>query len=371
MMQRVPLVDLATQQAQVSDAIREGFNRVIAEGSFIQGPQVREFEEEWASYCGTRFAIGVGNGTDAIELALRAVGIGRGDEVILPTNTFVATAGAVVRAGAKVVLADCNENFLLDPEDVAAKMTPRTKAVIGVHLYGQAAPMELIRTLVGPDIILIEDMAQAQGARRHGLRAGALADIAATSFYPGKNLGAYGDAGAVMTSSTQYAERVRRLRNHGGIERYSHQEVGFNSRLDSLQAVVLSAKLMMLDEWNRQRRAAASLYVELLSDAEGVTLPRAGEGNEHVHHVYVICVAERDRVVRELNSAGVGSGIHYPVPIHLLPAYAGLGHGMGEFPRAERFAGEILSLPIYPGISPEQQEFVAEQVRRAVRGPVR
>lgn len=368
MMRRIPLVDLAGQQAQISDLIREGFNRVIAEGSFIQGPQVREFEEEWARYCSTTFAIGVGNGTDAIELALRAVGIGRGDEVILPTNTFVATAGAVVRAGAKVVLADCNEDYLLDPEDAAARMTSNTRAVIGVHLYGQAAPMELLRAAAGTDVVLIEDMAQAQGALRHGSRAGGLGDIAATSFYPGKNLGAYGDAGAIMTSSAQFAGRVQRLRNHGGVERYSHQEVGFNSRLDSLQAVVLSAKLGLLDVWNRQRRAAASLYGELLSDIEGVVLPRTAAGNEHVHHVYVIRVAERDRVLRQLNVAGVGSAVHYPVPVHLLPAYADLGHGVGDFPRAERFAREILSLPIYPGISRDQQEFVSEQLRRAVEG---
>lgn len=368
MIQRVPLVDLARQQAQISDAIREGFNRVIAENSFILGPQVGEFEEAWASYCGTTFAVGVGNGTDAIELALRAAGIGRGDEVILPTNTFVATAGAVLRAGAEVVLADCDEDFLLDPQEVANRMTRRTRAVIGVHLYGQAAPMELIRTAAGPGVFLLEDMAQAQGALRLGQRAGALGDMAATSFYPGKNLGAYGDAGAIMTSSAPYAEKARRLRNHGGAARYDHPEIGFNSRLDSLQAVVLSAKLVLLDEWNRQRREAAARYAELLSEVEGVILPGTAAGNEHVHHVYVIRVAERDRVVQELNSAGVGSAIHYPRPVHLLPAYADLGHRRGDFPCAERFADEILSLPIYPGITPDQQEFVVDQLRIAVTG---
>ncbi|PVZ57064.1 DegT/DnrJ/EryC1/StrS family aminotransferase [Arthrobacter sp. H-02-3] len=366
MIQSVPLVDLTKQQDQIADAIREGFNRVIAESSFILGPQVGEFEEAWARYCGAAFAVGVGNGTDAIELALRAAGIGRGDEVILPANTFVATAGAVHRAGADIVLADCNEDFLLDPQQVANRVTPRTKAVIGVHLYGQAAPIELIRAAAGPGMVVVEDMAQAQGAERWGQRAGTLGDIAATSFYPGKNLGAYGDAGAVMTSSSEFAERARRLRNHGGTVRYDHPEVGFNSRMDSLQAVVLSAKLCLLDEWNRQRRAAAAVYRELLSEVDGVILPQTASGNEHVHHVYVIRIAERDRVVRELNSAGIGAAIHYPVPIHLLPAYAELGHRPGAFPAAERFAAEILSLPIYPGISVLDQELVVGKLRAAL-----
>ncbi|MGY3319180.1 DegT/DnrJ/EryC1/StrS family aminotransferase [Arthrobacter sp. TE12232] len=358
----VPLVNLSRQQAQVADAIREGFNRVIAESSFILGPQVTEFEEAWARYCGAAAAVGVGNGTDAIELALRSAGVGRGDEVILPTNTFVATAGAVVRAGADVVLADCDDNFLVSPRDVAQKLTSRTRAVLGVHLYGQAAPMEIIRDEIGDDVVLIEDMAQAQGARRFGRRAGSLGDIAATSFYPGKNLGAYGDAGALMTSSEEYAEMAAKLRNHGGTQRYDHPEIGFNSRLDSLQAVVLSAKLDLLDEWNRQRQAAAAFYDELLSDLDGVIPPKVAAGNDHVFHLYVIRVARRDRVVNRLQSAGVGAAIHYPTPVHLLPAYAGLGHRVGDFPCAERLAGEILSLPIYPGITHDEQTYVVDQL---------
>lgn len=366
-MQRVPLVDLARQQEQISDVIREGFNRVIAESSFILGPAVTEFEREWAGYCGVAHAIGVGNGTDALELALRAGGIGPGDDVILPANTFVATAGAVMRAGANVRLADCAEDYLLDPAEVAARTTRRTKAVIGVHLYGQAAPIERIRDAAGPGVLIVEDMAQAQGAVRFGRRAGNLADLAATSFYPGKNLGAYGDAGALMTGSDELAQSARRLRNHGGTARYEHPEIGFNSRMDSLQAVVLSAKLRLLDEWNRQRRAAADYYAELLDGVDGVVLPRTAAGNQHVHHVYVVRVSGRDRVLRELNAAGIGAAVHYPVPIHLLPAYASLGHAPGDFPQAERFAGTILSLPIYPGIRAREQEFVAARLRKAVR----
>lgn len=366
--QQVPLVDLSHQQLQINDAIREGFNRVIAESSFIMGPQVGEFEDAWANYCGVKYAIGVGNGTDAIELALRSIGVGPGDEVIVPANTFVATAGAALRAGANLVLADCNEDFLLDSGEVAAKLTSRTKAVIGVHLFGQAAAMEDIGSSVPPGVALIEDMAQAQGARRFGVRAGGLGHVAATSFYPGKNLGAYGDAGAVMTNSDVVATRLRELRNHGGKARYEHLDIGFNSRLDTLQAVVLNAKLRLLDQWNQQRVDAAARYDDLLRDVDGVVLPRCIPGNDHVFHLYVVRVPERDRVVHELNRGGIGAGIHYPSPVHLLPAYAFLGHRKGSFPVAEALSRDILSLPLYPGITPSQQEIVADALRSALRG---
>lgn len=364
----IPLVDLSRVQLQVADTIREGFNRVIAESSFVLGPQVTEFEEAWASYCGTAFALGVGNGTDAIELALRAARIGAGDEVILPANTFVATAGAVCRAGATPVLADCDEDFLLTPAEVAERMTPRTKAIIGVHLYGQTAPMEMFRQVIGDDIVLVEDAAQAQGAKRHGVRAGGLGHVAATSFYPGKNLGAYGDAGAVMTSSQEIVDELRKLRNHGGVMRYEHMDVGFNSRLDTLQAVVLNAKLALLDQWNQQRVEAANYYRELLEDLDEVALPRAVPGNDHVFHLYVVRVPGRDRVVKELNAKGIGAGIHYPRPVHLLPAYAHLGHQKGAFPVAESCSRQILSLPLYPGITASQQEQVALAFRSTLRG---
>ena len=365
---RVPLVDLSYQQRQVNDAIREGFNRVIAESSFVLGPQVGEFEEAWARYCGVRCSIGVGNGTDAIELALRASGVGRGDEVIVPANTFVATAGAVLRAGADLVLADCDVNFLIDPLEVANRITSKTKAVIGVHLFGQPAAMDEIRRLVPPHVALIEDVAQAQGAKRHGIRAGGLGHVAATSFYPGKNLGAYGDAGAVMTNSEQIADRLRMLRNHGGQVRYEHLDLGFNSRLDTLQAVVLNAKLALLDGWNQERVAAASLYCQLLRDLDGLILPIVLPGNEHVFHLFVVRVPARDRVMQQLNNAGIGTGIHYPSPVHLLPAYAFLGHQKGAFPIAEEASRQIVSLPLYPGITPTQQEIVSNALHNAIRG---
>lgn len=365
---QVPLVDLSAQHAQVTDLIREGMNRVIAEGSFVLGPAVAEFEKDWAQYCGTAFAVGVGNGTDAVELALRAHGIGPGDDVIVPANTFVATAGAVHRTGATVVPADCDEDFLLSPQGVQAVVTPRTKAVIGVHLFGQTAPMEIIRNYVPDNVLLVEDMAQSQGASRFGRRSGTLGDVAATSFYPGKNLGAFGDAGAVMTDSIEIDHEFRQLRNHGGTVRYQHNHVGFNSRLDSIQAVVLSAKLKALDTWNQQRRDAAAYYDHLLADMEQVTLPRVVSGNEHVFHLYVVRVADRNNVLSELNKRGVAAGVHYPTPVHLLPAYEALGLQAGSMPIAEKMADEILSLPLYPGISPEQQEFVATQLRHVVGG---
>ena len=365
-MTTVPMLDLSLQHTQVAAEIRAGFDRVIASSSYILGPAVDEFEAAFADYCGVAHAIGVGTGTDAIELALRGTGIGPGDDVIVPANTFVATAEAVLRAGATVVFADCDEDFLLDPEDLRTRLTSRTRAVIAVHLYGQTAAVDEIRAVVGPSVVLIEDAAQAQGARHRGRRAGSLGDVAGTSFYPGKNLGAYGDAGAVMTSSHAIAERVRMLRNHGGLQKYEHLEVGTNSRLDSLQAVVLSAKLARLEAWNAERRKLAERYDRLLSGLALVTCPRTVPGNEHVFHQYVVRVPERDRVLAELNAHGIGAGIHYPLPVPLLPAFAGPVPATGRFPVAERLATEILSLPIYPGLEPEQQYYVAEQLALSI-----
>jgi dTDP-4-amino-4,6-dideoxygalactose transaminase len=360
----IPLVDLGIQHRQVADEIRSGFERVMDNAAFILGPEVQTFEREYAEFCGVEHCIGVGNGTDAIELALRAVGVGPRDEVIAPANTFVATAEAIVRTGATLVLADCDEHFLLDPSAALAAVTSRTKAIMPVHLYGQMAPMEGYVAANG--VHLIEDAAQSQGASRHGRRSGSVGVVAATSFYPGKNLGAYGDAGAVTTSDTGIAERLRALRNHGGIRKYEHFEIGVNSRLDGLQAVVLAAKLRRLEEWNDERRAAAEYYGDLLKALEQVHVPKVVSGNEHVWHLYVVRVSRRDEVLARLNAAGVGAGIHYPAPVHLLPAFADLGCGPGAFPTAERLAGEILSLPIYPGITPAQQERVVEQLAEAL-----
>ena len=359
----VPMLDLGAQHRQIADRVREGFERVIASNGFIQGPEVARFESEFAAFCDVDHVIGVGNGTDALELALRAAGIGPGDEVIVPANTFVATAEAVVRAGATVCLVDCDTNFLLDPALLSGVLTPRTRAVMAGHLYGQTAPGDDIRAAVGGDLVIVEDAAQSQGARYHGRRAGSLGDVAGTSFYPGKNLGAYGDAGAVITPSAGIAARVRLLANHGGQAKYEHLVVGTNSRLDSLQAVVLSAKLALLDEWNAQRRDLAARYDAMLSDLDEVVSPRTAAGNEHVFHQYVLRLPDRDRVLAELNAAGIGAGIHYPHPVHRLPAFESRRWPVGAFPVSERLAGEILSLPIYPGLTEAQQDRVVSVLR--------
>jgi dTDP-4-amino-4,6-dideoxygalactose transaminase len=357
----IPLVDLSVQHAAVAEEVARGWQEVLATTAFIGGPQVAGFENEYAAFAGTRHCVGVANGTDAIEVALRALGVGPGDECILPVNSFIATAEAVCRTGAAPVLVDCadDDTYLIDTAAVEAAVTTRTRAIIPVHLYGQAAAVERLLPLaerIGARVV--EDAAQAQGALRNGVSAGALGHAAATSFYPGKNLGAYGDAGAVLTGSEDVARRARMIRDHGSVRKYEHDLLGFNSRMDTLQAVVLSAKLRRLAVWNASRREAAARYDALLSGLDRVIRPRTLEGNEHVWHLYVVRVPDRDRVLKELNAAGIGAGIHYPVPIHLTPAFAGLGPAGGAFPVAERNAPELLTLPLFPEITVEQQERV-------------
>jgi dTDP-4-amino-4,6-dideoxygalactose transaminase len=369
----IPLVDLALQHAQVAEEVEAGFAEVLAAGDYIGGKAVPAFEQEYAEFAGVRACVGVANGTDAIEMALRAAGVGAGDDVVVPANTFIATAEAVVRAGARPVFVDVDDDSLLiDPDQVDAALTDRTRAVVGVDLYGQVAPFEQLPSSVSDrGIVVLEDGAQSQGAKRHGRPAGSFGRVAATSFYPGKNLGAYGDAGAVTTDDPELAHVVRLLGAHGSATKYVHTHIGFNSRLDTLQAVVLRAKLRRLPEWNAQRRAAAAAYDELLTDHELVRAPGTLPGNEHVWHLYVVRVPERDRVLRELQEDGVGAGIHYPVPVHLTPAMAHLGGAPGQFPVAERAAGEILSLPMFPGITPSQQERVVASLARALQGGAR
>ena len=364
----IPFVDLSLQHAEIAGEVAEGIERVISTGAFVLGPDVAEFEHEFAEYCGVAQCVGVANGTDAIELSMRALGVGPGDEVIIPANTFAATAGGVMRAGARPALVDCDPRyFTIDVEQIEASITSRTKAIVPVHLYGQLAPMpELLRVAQRHGLRVVEDGAQSQGADRDGRRSGAWGDIAATSFYPGKNLGAYGDAGAVVTDDEELASAVQRLRNHGGTAKYQHDELGFNSRLDTVHAAVLRAKLRRLDKWNDLRRDAAELYDDLLADLPGLVRPAVSAANLHVWHLYVVRVPRRDEVLARLNAAGVSAGIHYPVPIHLLPAFADLGWGPGAFPTAELLAGEILSLPIYPGMTPAQQERVVGELAEAL-----
>jgi len=366
-MANVPLVDLKAQLPAIEGEVREGWDDVLKNTAFILGKRVADFEAEFATFCEVSHSVGVGNGTDALEIAMRALGIGPGDEAIVPTNTFIATALAVSRAGATPVLVDVDEDYqLIDPKAVEAAITPKTKAIVPVHLFGQIAPMDPILALAKKhDLKVLEDLAQSQGARQNGKRAGAFGVVGGTSFYPGKNIGAFGDGGAVVTDSDEVNTKLRALRNYGSDVKYHHPEQGFNSRLDPLQAVVLSAKLKRLEKWNGMRRAAAARYDAMLEGVDCI-LPKTMEGNEHVWHLYVVRVQNRDGVLKKLHEAGIGAGIHYPVPVHLQGAYADLGHSEGAFPVAEKVAKEILSLPLFPEITEAQQQQVVDALKSAL-----
>ncbi|MFJ5302920.1 DegT/DnrJ/EryC1/StrS family aminotransferase [Streptomyces sp. NPDC088350] len=372
-MNHIPLVDLKAAHAEVADDVREGFERVLANTAFIGGDEVGAFEREYADFGAVAHCVGVANGTDAVELALRASGVGPGDEVVIPANTFIATVGAVARIGARPVLADClPDTYLLDPQAAVDAVGPATRAVVPVHLYGQMADVTGLAAQLPDHVRVVEDAAQCQGATGDGRTPGS-AGIAATSFYPGKNLGAYGDAGAVLTDDEERAGLVRAIANHGGVAKYRHDVPGFNSRLDGLQAVVLRAKLARLADGNAARRAAAARYDALLAelaDAGRVVLPVTAPGNLHVWHLYVVRVAgaDRDAVVGKLNAEGIGAGVHYPAPVHLTEAYRHLGHARGDFPHAEQTADRILSLPLYPQITPDQQQRVVDTLAHALRG---
>jgi dTDP-4-amino-4,6-dideoxygalactose transaminase len=364
----VPLVDLAAQQADVHDEVMAELAGVFEGASFIGGAPVGQFEAAYASFVGVRHCVGVANGTDALELALRAGGVIPGGEVILPANTFIATAEAVSRIGAVPVPVDVDPRYLLiDPEAVAAAVTSRTQAIVPVHLFGQTAFVEQLVPIADDcGAVIIEDAAQSQGATRFGRAAGTLGLAAGTSFYPGKNLGAAGDAGAVLTDDCDVAARVRMLGAHGSSEKYRHDAIGINSRLDTVQAVVLKAKLAKLQSWNLLRRAAADRYHALLAGIPGVEVPAEAPDNTDVWHLYVVRVNRRDTVLQELHAAGIQAGIHYPVPVHLSGAYQGEGRTAGSFPVAEVAAGRILSLPLFPHITAEQQERVARALGTAM-----
>jgi dTDP-4-amino-4,6-dideoxygalactose transaminase len=363
----VPFVDLAPQHREIADEVAAGWGRVVERSAFVLGEEVGAFEEAFAASCGVGHCVGVANGTDALEIALRAVGVGPGDEVILPANSYVASAYAVHRAGGTPVLVDVDpKHLLIDPARVAERVGPRTRAVMPVHLYGQCAPVEDLVAVVPEHVAVVEDASQSQGARRHGIPAGGLGAAAGMSFYPSKNLGAYGDAGAVVSASSEVAGRARVFANQGAEARDRHVVRGTNSRLDTLQAVVLSAKLRRLPDWNAARAAAAAGYDERLAPAERISRPGSMDGNDHVWHLYVVRVDDRDAVARALREAGVGCGVHYPVPIHLQEAFRDLGHRPGDFPVAEEAAGRILSLPMYPHLAPEQQDRVVATLLGAV-----
>ena len=366
---KIPFVDLAAQQAEIDTEVRAGLDEVFATTAFVGGPAVGRFEAAYAAATGVEHVVGVANGTDALELALRAVGVSAGGEVIIPANTFIATAEAASRIGARPVFVDVDaEHLLIDPGAVEAAVTTRTRAIVPVHLYGQTAAVEDLRSIAERhDIVLVEDAAQSQGAASAAGRAGALGRIAATSFYPGKNLGAAGDAGAVLTDDARLADLVRNVAAHGSSVKYRHDRVGFNSRLDAVQAPVLRAKLRRLDGWNKARAEAAARYGELLADVDAVRTPVTRPGNVDVWHLYVVQVKERDRVLSELLAAGIGAALHYPTPLHLTDAYSALGHRPGEFPVAEAAAARILSLPMFPHLTEAQQVAVVGALAQIAR----
>lgn len=368
-MVRVPFLDLAAQSAEIADEVLPEWQRQLATGAFIGGAEVAAFEEEFAAYIGVPHVVGVSNGTDALELAFRASGVGPGDEVIMPANTFIATAEAASRIGAVPVFVDVDEDHLLiDPTLVEEAITERTRVIVPVHLFGQAAPVEeLVPIAEEHGVTIVEDAAQAQGASGPVGRAGAMASVAATSFYPGKNLGAAGDAGAVMTTDPEVSSLVRNLGAHGSTVKYMHDHVGMNARLDAVQATVLRAKLRRLEGWNEARRAAAECYGSLLADTPGVRLPKTRPGNVDVWHLYVVQVERRDQVIADLTAAGIATGIHYPTLVPHCAAYACLGYRAGQFPVAERAAERILSLPMFPHLSVRQQQLTAEALSSAVR----
>jgi dTDP-4-amino-4,6-dideoxygalactose transaminase len=365
-MTSLPLVDLRVQYQDIASDVNAAIARVLDRSDFILGQEVSAFEREFAEYCGVQHAIGCANGTDALELACRALDIGLGDEVIVPAMTFVATALGPHLAGAKPVLVDVRpRSALIDPARVEAAITPRTRAIIPVHLYGQCCDMDAIGVIARQHgLRIIEDAAQAHGAAIGEHRAGALGDIAAFSFYPGKNLGAYGDGGCVVTNDADIAQKVRMLRNWGSRKKYHHDVMGKNSRLDTLQAAILRIKLRRLEGWNAARRRHATCYDEALASIQGVTLTRYNDGC--VYHLYVIRVEHRDRTVAALNAEGIEAGIHYPFALHELGATKYLDYRLGDFPISEAWARHCLSLPIYPELPSDAPTRVADVLSKAL-----
>jgi dTDP-4-amino-4,6-dideoxygalactose transaminase len=367
----IPFVDLKAQYRAIKLEVRDAIDRVLESQHFVLGPEVRAFESEFATYAACAEAVGVNTGTSALHLALLAAGIGHGDEVITTPFTFVATVAAVTYAGARPVLVDIDPtSYTIDPELIEAAITPRTRAILPVHLYGQPADMDPILDIARRhQLLVIEDAAQAHGAEYRGRRVGGIGDIGCFSFYPGKNLGAYGEGGAVTTNDATFAESVRMLRDWGAKSKYDHVLKGYNFRLEELQAAVLRVKLRHIEEWTEARRAAAGRYTELLGSSP-VIIPRQMDYARHVFHLYVVRASDRTALQETLRSNEIQTGIHYPTPVHLLPAHADLGYMPGDFPHAERAAKEVLSLPMYAELSSEQCEQVATAIGRVEVGAV-
>jgi dTDP-4-amino-4,6-dideoxygalactose transaminase len=368
MKMHIPFIDLLGQYRQSKKVITRELNKLFGCGDFILGESVKDFERSFADYIHSPYAIGVNSGTDALFLGLLSLGVGRGDEVIVPAYTYIASAFAVTYTGARPVFADIDEiTFNIDPQAIKRAVTKRTKAIMPVHLYGQTADMGFIRDITHKHgLRIIEDTAQAHGAQYRGRMAGSMGDIGAFSFYPTKNLGAFGDAGLIATNSKQLYQKLKKLRDYGRISKYVHGSIGYNSRLDSVQAVFLNAKLRHLDDWNQKRISVARMYDKYLGDIPGIRLPQEASYGKHVYHIYAIRVKNRDRVLEGLVSAGVSAAVHYPVPLHLQPVYRHLGYHRGDFPIAERVCRDVLCLPIHPHITEKQIAYVAQTLKRLV-----
>ncbi|MGE5073112.1 MAG: DegT/DnrJ/EryC1/StrS family aminotransferase [Anaerolineae bacterium] len=360
----VPLIDLTIQHRELRTGINAAIQGVLDRADFILGQDVTQFEEEFAAYCGTRYAVGVDSGLSALELSLRALGIGPGHEVIVPTHTFTGTAAAVTFAGATPVFVDVDpETWTIDPQRIENAITPRTKAILPVHLYGLPADMHMILGIAEKyDLVIVEDACQAHGAKYKGHRAGSMGNAGAFSFYPTKNLGGCGDGGMVTTDDGNVADMIRALRNCGQRTKNVHELMPFNHRLDSLQAAILRVKLHYLDQWIESRHRIATVYKQMLADAQ-VRLPAEPPGYQHVYHLFVIRSQSRDALQGYLKARGIGTALHYPDPVHLQPFYSEGTDRHGEFPVAERLCKEILSLPIYPEMTEDQAKYVAEGIK--------
>jgi dTDP-4-amino-4,6-dideoxygalactose transaminase len=369
---RVPFVDLKAQHASIAADVEAAVQRVMANTDFILGADVEAFEKEFAAYCEAGHCVALDSGMSALELGMRAMGIGPGDEVITPAGSFIASSSAISFTGATPVWVDVDAGtYNIDPGRIEAAITPRTRAIMVVHLYGQPADMDRVLEIAARhDLPVIEDACQSHGARHRGRRTGSMGAFAAFSFYPAKNLGAYGDAGAITTNDAGLAEKVRMMRNYGQRVKYDHVYLAWNRRMDTIQAAVLRVKLRHLDAWNESRRRIASTYGELLASS-GAVLPRAAGGVEHVYHLYVVQVEDRERVIAELERRGVGTGIHYPTPIHLQEAYRERGFRTGAFPVTEAAAKRVLSLPMYPELAEEGVRRVAGALGEALSAGAR
>ncbi len=364
---KVPYLDLKAQYRTIKPEIETALSRVLESCQFVLGPEVTSFEQDFAAYCGSKECIAVNSGTSALHLALLAAGVGPGDEVITVPFTFVASVAAILYAGARPVLVDIDpRSFTMDPVALERAITPRTKAIMPVHLYGQPADMDpIMQTARRRGLVVIEDAAQAHGAKYKGRAVGSIGDMGCFSFYPGKNLGAYGEGGAVTTSNPEYAKTVRMLRDWGQDRKYHHSLRGFNYRMEGFQGAVLGVKLRHLEKWTEARRAIARQYNTLLADC-GVDLPMEMPWARHVFHVYTLRTEDRDGLQKALAASGIQTGIHYPVPVHMQPAYSDLGYGRGAFPQAEEAARTVLSLPLYPELPPESVVEVARSLKSAI-----